>query len=116
LYVVAARCAAAGLYRCAHEHALRMARVAAQAGLARALAVARSLPAASLHMLGEHGEALLLANKAPGARPPLRLAAPVAGEVEHAMLVARIRWLQGEGRAAAALAREGVALAARDGA
>lgn len=116
LYVVAARCAAAGLYRCAHEHALRMARVAAQAGLARALAVARSLPAASLHMLGEHGEALRLAGKAPGARPPLRLAASVAGEVEHAMLVARIRWLQGEGRAAEALAREGVALAARDGA
>ncbi|WP_170976811.1 winged helix-turn-helix domain-containing protein [Massilia sp. HP4] len=116
LYVFAARCQAAGLYRSAHEHGLRMARVAAQAGLARALAVARRLPAASLHMLGEHDEALWLAGKAPAVRPPLRLAATVAGEVEHAMLVARTRWLQGEGRAAAALARNGLMLAAADGA
>lgn len=116
LYVAAARCQAAGLYRSAHEHALRMAQVAAQAGLARALAVARRLPAASLHMLGEHDEALQLAAKPPRARSPLRLAAPVAPEVEHAMLAARIRWLQGEGRAAAALAREGLELAGRDGA
>jgi len=116
LYVFAARCQAAGLYRSAHEHALRMARVAAQAGLARLLAVARCLPAASLHMLGEHDEALWLAGKAPGVRPPLRLAAPVAGEVEQAMLAARTRWLRGEGRAAAALAHQGLLLAAGEGA
>ena len=116
LYLLAARCQAAGLYRSAHQHALRMAQVAAQASLARALAVARRLPAASLHLLGEHGGALSLLRQAPGARAPLRIAAPVAHEVERCMLVARTRWLQGEGGAASAPAREGLVLATRDGA
>lgn len=116
LHLYAVRCEAAGLYRSAHEHLLRMARVAAQAGLARVLALARRLPAASLHMLGEHGEARRLVAQAPGPRAPLRLAAPVAHEVLRCVLLARSRWLQGEGRAAAAPAHEGLALAARDGA
>lgn len=119
LHVCAMRCLGAGLYRSAHEHALRMARVAAQAGLARALAVARRLPAASLHMLGEHDEALRLARQRPATldpRAPLRLAGPVGADVARGVLVTRTRWLQGEGRSAAALARDLVALAARDGA
>ena len=119
LYVAALRCLGAGLYRSAHEHALRMARVAAQAGLARALAVARRLPAASLHMLGEHHEALRLARQRPATldvRAPLRLAGPVGADIMRGTLEARTRWLLGEGRAAAALARELLTLAARDSA
>ena len=103
LYVCAVCCLGAGLYRSAHEHALRMARVAAQAGLARTLAVARRLPAASLHMLGEHEAAL-------------RLAGPVGADVVRGALLARTRWLLGEGRAAAVLARDLLTLAASDGA
>ncbi|MDY0961133.1 ATP-binding protein [Massilia sp. CFBP9026] len=119
LYVCAVCCLGAGLYRSAHEHALRMARVAAQGGLARTLAVARRLPAASLHMLGEHEAALRLARQRPAtldARAPLRLAGPVGADVVRGALLARTRWLLGEGRAAAALARDLLTLAASDGA
>jgi hypothetical protein len=112
-------CLGVGLYHSAHEHALRMARVAAQAGLARTLAVARRLPAASLHMLGEHEAALRLGRQRRASldrRAPLRLAGPVGADVVRGALVARTRWLLGEGRAAAVLARDLLTLAASDGA
>lgn len=115
-YLLALRRQGAGMYRSARDSAQCMERVAAQAGLPRALALARRLLAASLHLLGEHDAALRLADQASGAAPPLRLAAPVAHGPERCMLAARIRWLQGQGRPAAALARDGLALAARDGA